>query len=302
MKVYFLSFIAILFFISVQATNEAPPTVMNGYSLKDMEGFEKNWKLVTVRHRKDNGELRFTYANALAYEALKSGKIDYPKGAMFAKVAFRTEEDPLFTSSLIPARTRRYQLMVRDKEKYASTDGWTYALFDSEGKIFPEDIETQTKACVACHRIAHSRGFVFSEEMDLSPGPALNVRRVKSDASTLTFTEESVEKLPILIKKQVRSMGYKKVRSLQGEMRENIFQGTLDEIRPILSDEAIKSLKPAILMDLAAKRFSIVMPESPQTTCDVFGKKGLILKSLMSKLGKENENKVETLHFCHPQP
>src|SRR6185436_10943563 len=57
---------------------------MNGYKLSDFPDFEKKWKLVTVRFRKDTGEMRFTYANDLAFENLQKGVIDYPDGAIFA--------------------------------------------------------------------------------------------------------------------------------------------------------------------------------------------------------------------------
>src|SRR4051812_4515226 len=55
------------------ASEKEPATEMNGHSLREFVGFEKNWKLVTVRFRKDTGELRFTYANDLAWKNLKAG-------------------------------------------------------------------------------------------------------------------------------------------------------------------------------------------------------------------------------------
>ena len=67
---------------------------MNGISLKDYRGFDKKWKLVTVRYRKDTGEMRFVYANPLAEKTLMSGKTDYPDGAVFAKVEFQPLKGP----------------------------------------------------------------------------------------------------------------------------------------------------------------------------------------------------------------
>ena len=92
---------------------------MNGYKLSDYEGFEKKWRLVTVRYRKDTGEMRFTYANPKAWNALLKRSKDYPDGAVFAKIGIITMEDPAFPSSAVPAGTRRYQLMVRNKKKHA---------------------------------------------------------------------------------------------------------------------------------------------------------------------------------------
>ena len=97
---------------------------MSGYTFNDYRDFQKNWKLVTVRYRKDTDEMRFTYANDLAYSTLMSGKTDYPDGAVFAKIGFKTEPDPAFSSSAVPSGIRRYQFMVRDSKKHTSTNGW----------------------------------------------------------------------------------------------------------------------------------------------------------------------------------
>lgn len=133
-------------------------TQMNGHELKEFAGFERNWKLVTVRFRKDTGEMRFTYANDLAWKALMSGATDYPKGSVFAKIGLATLEDPSFASSAVPSGARRYQFMVRDKTKYSETDGWGYALFDANGKTFPGEPKEASLACAACHHIVPERG------------------------------------------------------------------------------------------------------------------------------------------------
>ena len=69
---------------------------MNGMSLEEYQDFHKNWKLVNARFRRDNSEIRLTYANDLAWQTLQSGKTDYPAGSVFVKTAYKTEKDPLF--------------------------------------------------------------------------------------------------------------------------------------------------------------------------------------------------------------
>src|SRR6185436_10160179 len=73
--------------------------VSDGVSFSEAAEFWSRWKLVNVRYRYDNKEQRFVYANPSAWKALESGKTSFPEGAMFAKVAFATEEDPLFPVS-----------------------------------------------------------------------------------------------------------------------------------------------------------------------------------------------------------
>src|SRR4051812_40536000 len=111
-----------LFLISVFAFAMQP--TMSGVRLQDFRDFEKKWHLVTVRYRKDTAELRFTYANDIAWEALNRHSLDYPEGAVFGKIGVATQSDLSFASSSVPSGARRYQFMVRNKEKYQDTNGW----------------------------------------------------------------------------------------------------------------------------------------------------------------------------------
>jgi len=153
---------------------------MNGYSLQQFGDFQKNWHLVTVRFRQDTNEMRFTYANDLAWDTLKAGKVDFPNGAVFGKVGVMTKPDPAFVSSVVPGGARRIQFMVRDVKKHSRDDGWGYALFDVQGKVFPDHGRQAVQACVACHHIVPDRGFVFSQLMsnDLNSGTTSWLRRI----------------------------------------------------------------------------------------------------------------------------
>jgi len=134
---------------------------MNGIRHSTYRGFDKNWRLVTVRYRKDSGEMRFTYANKLAWKNLLARTKDYSEGAVFAKISVITEDDPRFISSAVPAGAQRIQYMVRNKTKYADTGGWGYALFDADGKTFAEEPKMKSQACAACHLIVADLGHVF---------------------------------------------------------------------------------------------------------------------------------------------
>ena len=72
--------------------------VMNGINPAPYDQFWSRWKLITTRYRKDNGEQRFVYANAIAYEAMKKGSLNFPRGSVFGKLAFFTLQDE--TSSI----------------------------------------------------------------------------------------------------------------------------------------------------------------------------------------------------------
>lgn len=70
---------------------------MNDISMDQYPEFEKNWKLVTVRYREDSGELRFVYANDLAYQSMQELNPKYPEGSVFAKIGLLSEDDPQFS-------------------------------------------------------------------------------------------------------------------------------------------------------------------------------------------------------------
>jgi hypothetical protein len=236
---------------------------MTGYSLEHFKGFQKDWHFVTVRYRKDTGEMRWTYANDLAWKALVAGGTHYPDGSVFAKIGLATQEDPDFISSAVPSGARRFQLMVKDAKKHAETDGWGYALFDQSGRTFGEDPEDQVMACHACHAVVPHRDYVFSQPVNLEIDMAAFGRMKEAlpeNLSGLVFETVSIDELSNKVR-GILPPGVKEIRLLQGDMRKHIFQGTIDEIRPMLAQEALRSKLPAALMSEKGDRLSLVLPE-----------------------------------------
>lgn len=242
---------------------------MNGYSLEKYKGFANDWQLITVRYRQDSGEFRFVYANPIAYKAFTENKHDYPDGSVFAKTAYLLKSDSDFTSSLVPSVVNRYQLMVKNKNLHKETDGWGYALFDPTGKTFSGNPRYVAQSCHACHQIVKSKGFIFSDEIQKSVQYITSkASRKKSSAQTPRFTTQSISQLP----KQVRSLllaDVKNVSAVTGELTKYIFSGTLNEIQPFLAKESLNSKRPAVLVSLDGKMFSIVYKDSAsKTSCD----------------------------------
>lgn len=294
-------FILSLFFISLSANayleNDSPDRFsglkqMNGYKFTDYVGFQKKWNLVTVRFRKDTGELRFTYANPLAWKTLLSGKTDYPDGAVFAKIGYMSETDPLFPSSAVPSGARRYQFMVRNTKKHKETEGWGYALFDSHGLTFPEDPKVQTQACAACHRIAPEREYVFSQPME----PSLTIKAMRAAykaENKFEFAEYTKSSLP----KQLQDLLDKneKVNSLEGPLRKNIFQGTLDEVTPILVESVVKNKTSSVLANTDFSRFTLVSASSDPCMHGL----SIVVFQTQTEKNKDGLFVIKQKHFCH---
>ena len=238
---------------------------MNSIKFESYRGFPQKWKLVTVRYRKDSSELRLTYANDLAYRHLTqaNGK-PYPEGAVFGKVSFKTESDPVFTSSEVPTQSRRYQLMVRDSKRFKEQDGWGYALFDSDGLTFDEDPKLKVQSCHACHQIVKDAHFVFSE---LAPFAVGSIWKKSSRAGTgISWDTLSIKDLPPGVGDLLRPEKLEEAVVIKGPITKYYFSGTLDEIVPTLIEKSHSSKKAAAFIG-DESNFSIVIPT--KTSCFV---------------------------------
>ncbi len=291
-------------------TSKVPESskIMHGIKLSDYGDFEKKWKLVTVRFRKDTSELRFTYANESAWRHLQKisqknapsssnenpiAAESYPLGAVFAKVGIKTAEDPAFLSSAVPSGVRRVQFMVRDENKFAETDGWGYALFDSKGSTFPGDLKQASMACAACHKIVPDRGYVFSQFMTgFAPTkPAL------PEGGRVKFENLQTKDLPEFIQLQLPPKSVT-VRSVTGPIAEQVFPGTLDEIRPALTREVIRSGDPAILLSKKKGEilYSIVYSTNSKGSCGPDQKEFLGVMNVTEKA-----ETVQSIRFCESE-
>ena len=282
-------FISILFgFTLMSVAQGLAETKMNEMTADQFGDFKANFNFVTVRYRKDSGEIRFVYANDIAWKALKNSETNYPDGAVFAKVGIASEEDPAFPSSAVPSGKRRIQFMLKDKNKYMNDQGWGYALFDWTGNTFPGDLKEVTQGCIGCHQIAKDRGFVFSQII----GDQF-VKKVEFDAwkNTNKFKSIKLSELPKRIQKYLSSK-IKTVNSLYGGLSESSFYGTLDEVRPLLSKKVFESKMPAILLSKDEKQFSLVFLDAKK----ICSKGEVALSSVHSTAGKDSPD-LES-NFC----
>jgi hypothetical protein len=251
---------------------------MNGISFAQYKDFPQRWTLVTIRFRKDTGEMRLTYANEPAMKTLSEGATDYPDGAVFAKTGVHTGTDPQFVSSVVPKGVRRYQLMVKNKKVYPTTGGWGYGLFDAQGKTFPEDPKETQDACYACHTLVENRGDVFSQPFSFTAKAKFSEATASLDAVTskISYQWESVASLPLAVKELVPKNS-KRLRLLTNDvLRKNVFQGTLDELKPVLEYEARQSGSTALFLSADGKKFVMV---SPVETAECMDLKGYLIQS-----------------------
>lgn len=237
------------------------PAEMNGIKFSDHKDFSSKWKLVTVRYREDSRELRLTYANDIAFEAMKALKPDYPEGAKFGKVAFMTEEDPAFPSSRIPTSTRRFQIMVKNRKLYKSTNDWGYALFDESGKLFKENVREKTEACASCHQLVPERDYIFSRPFHYTSSGISQSRR----STAIKFVPKKPADFKGPISEYVSS-SKDWLESLEGPLQKHAFSGTLDEVVPLLLERAKLMSKDTVLY-VNDKNFTLVKLQETKEKC-----------------------------------
>lgn len=240
---------------------------MNQIRLLDYGDFTQKWKLVTVRYRQDSKEMRFTYANSIAWDAIRQGLAIYPDGSVFAKVGFKSDVDHAFSSSVVPSGARRFQLMVKNSKKYLETDGWGYALFQSNGTLFDGDIKTVTQSCHACHKLVPERNFVFSEPIEVSPliKEVQSVFKSQKNASQIRFLKLDKKDFSSFLNSQIDSIDF--IEIIDGSLREFYFGGTLDEVTPLLIENVLKTQNTSGFLSLDQKTFKIIEQNKKSKLC-----------------------------------
>ena len=131
------------------------------------------------------------------------------------------------------------QFMVRDHERHKDTDGWGYAVFNSQGVVaIGEPQKAASKACNACHQVVRDRGGVFTEVMPPLLGLDGNVAQpaLTPKTSAVSFASVEVAILPDYVRKQIPPQ-VKKVRQMQGSIPQHVFHGTIYEAWPLVAAE-----------------------------------------------------------------
>jgi hypothetical protein len=206
--------------LSSQSSDFSGKSEMNGMRWKDYEQFMSKSPLITVRYRKDTNEMRMIFANSTARNVFEASKKKaFPDGSVILKAGIATGSDPFFEGSAVPTKIWRYQIMVKDSKKYKKTNGWGYALFDSQGKTFPEDPELTQIACHACHTIVEEKDYVFSEPFLQDMNLSYSTHK-KSKSGSIYFEEVERDSLFKELRDLIPSK-YKMISRLRDQNLEN---------------------------------------------------------------------------------
>lgn len=128
----------------------------------------KDWRLLSVHHRSDNGTLRAVLGNDVAMKAAREGKINpWPEGAILGKLVFKGGAHDRFPTALEPAAFVHAEFMIKDSAKYAATGGWGYARWlGKDQRPYGKDANF-VQECVGCHTPVKDRDWVFTHPVQL---------------------------------------------------------------------------------------------------------------------------------------
>jgi hypothetical protein len=147
--------------LPASAADPAP----NGITLP--EGY-KDWRLLSVHQRSDNGTLRAVLGNDIAIAAARAGRTNpWPDGAILGKLVFKGVPHARFGSALEPGALVHSEFMLKDAQKYAATGGWGFARWVGTAQT-PYGADAGFVAeCQGCHTPVKDNDWVFTHPVSL---------------------------------------------------------------------------------------------------------------------------------------
>jgi Haem-binding domain/Cytochrome P460 len=121
----------------------------------------ETWKPLSFTDRGDNNTFRFILGNNIAIQAAESGHISpWPNGTRFAKIAW--QQQPGSDGLVYPGDFVQVELMIKDTEKYASTDGWGWGRWRAlDLKPYGSDAHFVGE-CTTCHLPVKDNDHVYT--------------------------------------------------------------------------------------------------------------------------------------------
>ena len=167
------AWLAILGGRALSAQDKYAVKVPGGLAFSEFKGYEA-WQ--TISTSRDDKVMAVIVGNPVMIEAYRAGipanGQPVPDGARMAKVHWVQKPNQFFPSASVPGVLANVDFMVKDSKRFGDSGGWGYAVFDynAESDTFTPGTTAgsppqgnDAKCGVACHTIAKSRDYVFTE-------------------------------------------------------------------------------------------------------------------------------------------
>jgi hypothetical protein len=120
-----------------------------------------DWKPVSFTDRFDGHTFRLILGNAVAQKAIADQQTHpWPDGAAFAKIALAQQDDGKGMESA--GSFVQAEFMVKDRAKYASTDGWGFGRWKTTDLVPYGKTKAFATECVSCHAPMAANDHVFT--------------------------------------------------------------------------------------------------------------------------------------------
>jgi hypothetical protein len=157
----------------IPAQDKYAVKVPGGLAFSEFRGYE-TWETISIS--RNEKVVAAILGNAAMIEAYKAGipanGKPVPDGARMAKIHWLPKANEFFSEATVPGELLNVDFMVKDSKRFADGGGWGYAVFDynAASDTFTPGTTAGTppqgndaKCGVACHTLAKSRDYVFTE-------------------------------------------------------------------------------------------------------------------------------------------
>jgi hypothetical protein len=142
----------------------------------------ESWKLIDITDRGDNHTLRFILGNAIAFEAVQSGRLSpWPDGSKLAKIAWQQVTAP--NGLVQPGKFIQVELMAKDAAQYKKTEGWGWGRWRGlDLKPYGSSAQFVTE-CTTCHLPVRGDDYVYT--LPITQAHASQPEQVNNRAAAL---------------------------------------------------------------------------------------------------------------------
>jgi len=160
--------------VAISAQDKYTVQVPGGLSFSEFRGYE-DWPVIATSV--NGGAFAAILGNPVMMDALRTGTPGngkpFPDGAKMAKIHWHPKTQEAYPGPpMVPGAQYNADFMVKDSKRFADSGGWGWASFeyDAASDTFSAATEAATppqghdaKCGFACHTIAKSRDYVFTE-------------------------------------------------------------------------------------------------------------------------------------------
>ncbi|WP_343670912.1 cytochrome P460 family protein [Chitinophaga sp.] len=126
----------------------------------------RNWQVISISDRFDNGTVRMIYGNDIAVKAIQNHTTNpWPDGAILAKTAWKQQTNN--DGSISAGEFVQVEFMIRDAQKYAHTAGWGWGRWRGIDLKPYGARATFTTECISCHKSLKENDYVFTKPLYL---------------------------------------------------------------------------------------------------------------------------------------